>query len=57
VVFEEIDMSKIENRKKHGYDWRLYIDGENLFTGIPPSYEKIRLKIEEKLRYKNLKNT
>lgn len=57
VVFEEIDMSEAENRKKYGYDWRLYIDGENLFTGIPPSYEKINLKIEEKLRNKNLNNT
>jgi len=49
VVFEEIDMSKAENRKKYGLKWRLYINGENIFTGPPPSYEKIRAKIEEKL--------
>jgi hypothetical protein len=49
VVFEEIDMSKYQNRKKYGFSWRLYIDGENLFTGYPPSYEQIKTKIEEQL--------
>ncbi len=49
VVFEEVDMSKVENRRKYGFKWRLIINGENLFTGIPPSYEKIRATIEEKL--------
>jgi hypothetical protein len=47
VIFEEIDMSKAENREKYGFGWRLYINGENLFTGIPPSYEQIRAKIKQ----------
>jgi GNAT superfamily N-acetyltransferase len=49
VVFEEIDMNKAENRNKYGFGWRLYIEGENLFTGYPPSYLQIKAKIEEKL--------
>ena len=49
VIFEEIDMGKAENRRKYGFDWRLYINGENLFTGYPPSYEQIKAKIKEKL--------
>jgi GNAT superfamily N-acetyltransferase len=50
VVFEEIDMSKTENREKYGFGWRLYINGENLFTGIPPSYEQIRAKIKQLMK-------
>lgn len=48
VVFEEIDMSIAENRRKYGLKGGLYIDGENIFTGPPPSYEEIKGKIEEK---------
>ncbi|MBN2520667.1 MAG: GNAT family N-acetyltransferase, partial [Bacteroidales bacterium] len=49
VVFEEIDMNKNENKKKYGFDWRLYINGENIFTNYPPSYEQIKAKITKKL--------
>ena len=50
VVFEEIDMSRYENREKYGYGWRLYVNGENLFAGPPPSYEQIKKRINEQLR-------
>ena len=56
VIFEEIDMCKAENRIKYGFDWRLYINGENLFTGHPPSYEQIRAKIEENLSKHDFSN-
>lgn len=49
VIFEEINMSKAENRRKYGFGWRLYINGENLFTGHPPSHEQIKARIKEKL--------
>jgi N-acetylglutamate synthase-like GNAT family acetyltransferase len=49
VIFEEIDMSKEENRKKYGFGWRLYINNENLFTAYPPSYQQIKVKIKEHL--------
>jgi GNAT superfamily N-acetyltransferase len=49
VVFEEIDMSSSENRKKYGLKGGLYINGENLFAGPPPTYEDIKKKIEDGL--------
>jgi hypothetical protein len=55
VIFEVIDMSQAENREKYGFGWRLYVNGENLFTGYPPSYEHIKAKIEEKLKKSPLK--
>ena len=51
VIFEIIDMGEAENREKYGFGWRLYVNGENLFTGYPPSYEQIKAKIEEKLQH------
>jgi hypothetical protein len=50
VIFEEIAMSKPENRKKYGLKGGLYINGENIFQGPPPSDEQIKQKIEEKLQ-------
>jgi GNAT superfamily N-acetyltransferase len=50
VVFEVVDMSRIENRRKYGIDWRLYVNGENLFTRYIPSYKEIKGKIEDALR-------
>ena len=50
VVFEEIDMSSAENRRRYGLKGGLYINGENIFAGPPLSYEKIRAKIKEKLK-------
>ncbi|MFX1323499.1 MAG: hypothetical protein ACFE8N_00975, partial [Promethearchaeota archaeon] len=32
VAFEEIDMSIPGNKKKYGFNWRIYVDDENLFT-------------------------
>lgn len=49
VIFEEIDMSKAMNKIKYGFNWRLYINSENLFDGPPPLYEQIKKKIEEEL--------
>jgi GNAT superfamily N-acetyltransferase len=49
VVFEEIDMNNRQNRQRYGFGWRLYINGENLFTHSLPSYEQIKAKIEEHL--------
>jgi hypothetical protein len=50
VIFESMDMSQKENRKKYGMNWRLYINGENLFNRHVPSYEEIKSKINEKLK-------
>ncbi len=50
VVFEEIDMNKPENKKKYGLKGGLYINGENIFEGPPPSHEQIKEKIEEHLK-------
>jgi GNAT superfamily N-acetyltransferase len=50
VIFESMDMSQKENRKKYGMDWRLYINGENLFNRHVPSYKEIKSKINEKLK-------
>ena len=49
VLFEEIDMSLADNRKRYGLKGGIYVNGENIFTGPPPTYEQIRAKIEEKL--------
>ena len=49
VSFEEIDMSDAANLRKYGLGGGLYIAGENIFTGPPPSYDQIVEKIEEKL--------
>jgi len=50
VVFEEINMSFAENRKKYGLLGGLFINGENIFSGPPPSSQEIKSKIDEKLR-------
>jgi len=51
VIFEEIDLSYEENRKKYGFGGGIYINGEDIFdiSVPPPSYDAIRKKIEEKL--------
>jgi len=50
VVFEEIRMNNPENIKKYGLNTGLYVNGENLFAGPPPSREQIKQKIEEYLK-------
>jgi GNAT superfamily N-acetyltransferase len=49
VIFEEIDMSVAENREKYGLSGGMYVNGEDIFTGPPPSLDEIRSKIGEKL--------
>lgn len=50
VIFEVIDMNQKENRDKYGMDWRLVVNGENLFHRHIPTYEEIKSKIAEKLK-------
>jgi hypothetical protein len=50
LAHETIDMSVAENRWRHGLKGGLYIKGENLFAGPPPSEEQIRSKIKQELR-------
>jgi hypothetical protein len=49
VVHETIDMSVAENRRRYGLNGGLYINGENLFAGPPPSEEQIRSKVKLEL--------
>jgi len=49
VVFEVIDKSNDENRRRYGIQGGLYIDGKNISKGPPPSCEEIRDKISKAL--------
>lgn len=49
VIFDAIDMSNDENRRKYGLQGGLYVDGENITKGPPPSCEEIRDKISKAL--------
>jgi GNAT superfamily N-acetyltransferase len=49
VVFEVINMSDDENRRKYALKGGLYINGENISKGPPPSCEEIRDKISKAL--------
>jgi GNAT superfamily N-acetyltransferase len=50
VVFQEIDTSDREAFSEWGIADGLYIDGKQVRTGPPPSYEKIRKLIEKRVR-------
>ena len=50
VVFQEIDTSDMDAFKEWGIADGLYIDGKQVRTGPPPSYEKIRKLIERRAR-------
>ena len=54
VVFEEINTFEKEIMMKWGISDALFIDEKEVRTGPPPSYEKIRQKIEKQVR--KLKN-
>ena len=50
VVFQEIDTSHREIFEEWGIYDALFIDGEEIRTGPPPSYEKIVKKIKKRLK-------
>jgi len=50
VVFQQIDTSDRDNLLEWGISDALYIDGKQVRTGPPPSYEKIRNAIAKKVK-------
>lgn len=50
ILFEAIDTSKREAFIEWGITDALYIDNKNVRTGPPPSLEKIKKKIEKKVK-------
>ena len=52
VVLEEVNTMKRENFDEWGISDVLYIDGQKISTGPPPSKEKLRKKIESKIKRK-----
>lgn len=50
VVFDEYDTSDREVLQEWGLSDALYIDGKEVGTGPPPTYEKLRGLIEKKVR-------
>jgi hypothetical protein len=50
VIFEEIDTSVRANLLEWGLSDALFIDGKQVRTGPPPSYEKIKVLIEKRAR-------
>lgn len=50
VAFEEIDTGVCENLLEWGLSDALFIDGKQVRTGPPPSYEKIKGLIEKRVR-------
>lgn len=50
VVFHEIDTFEPAVCRNYGMGDALFIDNKQVSTGPPPSYKKIRRKIEKKLR-------
>jgi hypothetical protein len=50
VVFQEIDMTKREAVREWGMSDGLFIDDKNIYRGPPLTYDKIRNKIEKKVR-------
>jgi len=50
VVYREIDTSERGSVAKHGFSDALFIDGKQVRTGPPPTYEKIHALIEKRAR-------
>jgi hypothetical protein len=50
VVFQEIDTFEPAVCREYGIDDALFIDKKQVWTGPPPSYKKIKRKIEKRLR-------
>ena len=50
VVFQEIDMTRRESVREWGLSDGLFVDSKNIYQGPPLTYDKIRKKIERRLR-------
>ena len=50
VVFHHIDTSDRDNFLEWGITDALFIDGKQIRTGPPPSYEKLRKAIASKVK-------
>ena len=50
VVFKEIDTFEPAVCREYGMDNALFIDNKQVRTGPPPSYKKVKRKIEKKLK-------
>lgn len=50
VVFETIDTTEQSDMVRHGRSDGVFVDGKALQTGAPPSYAKIRTRMEKRLR-------
>ncbi|NSW94328.1 MAG: GNAT family N-acetyltransferase [Bacteroidales bacterium] len=50
VNFQELDTTDREIVKEWGINDALFVDGKEVRTGPPPSYEKIRKKIEKRVK-------
>jgi GNAT superfamily N-acetyltransferase len=50
VIFQEIDTSDRNTLLEWGISDALFIDGKQIRTGPPPSYEKIKKKIEKRIK-------
>ncbi|MHB8124256.1 MAG: hypothetical protein ACYDEJ_01215 [Desulfitobacteriaceae bacterium] len=50
VLFQEYDTSDRETFIEWGISDALFVDGKEVRTGPPPSYEKIKRKIEKRAR-------
>lgn len=50
VVFQEIDMSIRDNVRTWGISDGLFVNGKNIYSGPPLSYEKIKKIIDKKVR-------
>jgi len=50
VLFQEYDTSERKTFNEWGVSDALFIDGKEVRTGPPPSYEKIKWLIEKRAR-------
>lgn len=50
VTFVSIDVTRKEDLVRFGHSDEVFIDGKSVQAGPPPSYEKIKKKIEKRLR-------
>jgi GNAT superfamily N-acetyltransferase len=55
VEFERIDTGTKEKMQEYGLTDALYIDGRQVRTGPPPSYEKIKKLVERRVRKRGLR--
>ena len=50
VIFQEIDTFNRQNFEEWGIGDALFIDGKEINTGPPPSFEKLKKKIEKRVK-------